>query len=194
MMLGRAVSFVWNSSKSLTIVNFLLTLLQGLLPLVPLYLMKLLIDSIEDVISGGDTGSFGHIGLLIGIMGGVALLMAAVKALAVIVEETQSRVVTDYMQDILHKKSIGVDLAYYEDSRFYDTLHRAQREAPFRPTSIVNGLIKTIQSSVSLLGNGRSAHVFSLDSCRYPSCSRSARGVREAEVLENIMEVAKEKN
>lgn len=151
IMLGRAVSFVWKSSQGLTIANLLLTLLQGLLPLIPLYLMKLLIDSIEEVISGADATSFGHIGLLIGIMGGVALLMAAVKAVAGIVEQTQSRVVTDYMQDVLHEKSIGVDLAYYEDSRFYDTLHRAQSEAPFRPTSIVNGLIKTFQSCVSLL-------------------------------------------
>ncbi len=150
IMLGRAVSLVWKSSRGLTIANLLLTLIQGLLPLIPLYLMKLLIDSIENVILGGDT-SFGHIGLLIGIMGGVALLMALVNAISGIVEQTQARIVTDYMQDILHEKSIGVDLAYYEDSRFYDTLHRAQSEAPYRPTSIVNGLIRTVQSSVSML-------------------------------------------
>ena len=151
LMLGRAVALVWKSSRGLTIANLLLTLIQGLLPLIPLYLMKLLIDSVGEVISGGATSSFGHIGLLIGIMGAVALLIAIAKTLAGFVEQAQTRVVTDYMQDILHEKSIGVDLAYYEDSRFYDTLHRAQREAPFRPTSIVNGLIRTAQGCVSLL-------------------------------------------
>ena len=150
LMLGRAVSLVWKSSRGLTIASLLLTIVQGLLPLVPLYLMKLLIDSIEGAISGADP-SFGHIGLLIGIMGGVALLMAAIKSLAGIIELSQAKTVTDYMQDILHGKSIGVDLAYYEDSRFYDTLHRAQREAPHRPTGIVNGLIRTVQNSISLL-------------------------------------------
>jgi ATP-binding cassette subfamily B protein len=84
-------------------------------------------------------------------MGGTALVSALVKSVSGIVELTQSRVVTDYMQDILHRKSIEVDLAYYEDSKFYDTMHRAQSEAPYRPTSIVNGLIRTIQSSISLL-------------------------------------------
>ena len=150
-MLGRAVSFVWKSSRGLTIANLLLTLIQGLLPLIPLYLMKLLIDSVEEAITGADTSSFGYIGLLIGIMGAVALLSALVKSIAGIVEQTQARVVTDYMQDILHRKSIDVDLGYYEDSKFYDTMHRAQGEAPYRPTSIVNGLIRTIQSSISLL-------------------------------------------
>ena len=151
LMLGRAVSFVWKSSRGLTITNLILTLVQGLLPLIPLYLMKLLIDSVDEAISGGDTSSFGHIGLLIGMMGSVALLSALVKSIAGIVEQTQARVVTDYMQDILHKKSIEVDLGYYEDSKFYDTMHRAQGEAPYRPTSIVNGLIRTVQSSISLL-------------------------------------------
>ncbi|MCK5115152.1 MAG: ABC transporter ATP-binding protein [Candidatus Aegiribacteria sp.] len=151
LMLGRAVSFVWKSSRGLTIANLILTIIQGLLPLIPLYLMKLLIDSIESVINDSNTTSFGHIGLLIGIMGGVALLSSFVKSIAGIVEQTQARVVTDYMQDILHKKSIEVDLAYYEDSKFYDTMHRAQGEAPYRPTSIVNGFIRTIQSSISML-------------------------------------------
>ncbi len=151
LMLGRAASFVWKSSRGLTIANLFLTIIQGLLPLIPLYLMKLLIDSVEEVISGGDTSSFGHIGLLIGIMGGVALLSALVKSIAGIVEQTQARVVTDYMQDILHRKSIEVDLGYYEDSKFYDTMHRAQGEAPYRPTSIVNGFIRTVQNSISLL-------------------------------------------
>ena len=149
-MLGRAVSLVWKSSRGLTIANLLLTILQGLLPLIPLYLMKLLIDSIEEVIEGADI-SFNHIGLLIGIMGAAALLTAIVKSIAGIVEQTQARVVTDYMQDILHGKSVDVDLSYYEDSSFYDTLHRAQTEAPFRPTKIVTDLIGTARSTVSLL-------------------------------------------
>jgi ATP-binding cassette, subfamily B, bacterial len=151
MMLGRAVSFVWKSSRGLTVANLILTLIQGLLPLIPLFLMKLLIDSVEGVISGRGSSSYGHIALIIGIMGGVALLSALVNSIAGIVEQTQARVVTDYMQDILHRKSIEVDLAYYEDSKFYDTMHRAQGEAPYRPTSIVNGFIRTIQSSISML-------------------------------------------
>ncbi len=150
-MIGRAVSLVWQSSRGLTIANLFLTVIQGLLPLIPLYLMKLLIDSIESAINGSDAASFHCIAVLITIMGGVALLSALVKSVAGIVEQTQARVVTDYMQDVLHKKSIEVDLTYYEDSKFYDTMHRAQGEAPYRPTSIVNGLIRTVQSGISLL-------------------------------------------
>ena len=47
---------------------------------------------------------------------------------------------------------MALDLEYYENSSFYDTLHRAQLEAPHRPTQIVNGLVPVVQSSVTLLG------------------------------------------
>ncbi|MBE3039895.1 MAG: ABC transporter ATP-binding protein, partial [Chloroflexi bacterium] len=49
-------------------------------------------------------------------------------------------------------QSIAVDLEYYEDPAYYDTLHRAQQEAPYRPTRIVNGLIQVAQNGISLLG------------------------------------------
>jgi len=52
---------------------------------------------------------------------------------------------------VMHKKSIDLDLAYYENPDYYDTLHRAQREGPYRPTTIVNGLNQLGQNTVSLI-------------------------------------------
>lgn len=152
LMIGRAVSLVWRSSRGLTVAGLSMTVFQGLLPLVPLYLMKLLIDSIEDVISGG--GSFARTGLIIGAMGAAALLTAAVKAGAGLVEQAQSRMLTDYMQDMLHGKSTTLDLSYYEESSFYDSLHRAQQEAPYRPARILSDLVLAVRNTVSLLAVG----------------------------------------
>jgi ATP-binding cassette subfamily B protein len=55
------------------------------------------------------------------------------------------------MNDVLLAKSIEVDLEYYESARYYDAFHRAQREAPSRPISIVNGLAQIGQDGISLL-------------------------------------------
>jgi ATP-binding cassette subfamily B protein len=55
------------------------------------------------------------------------------------------------MYDILHAKSTQVDLAYYENPKYYDTLHRAQEEAPERPQSIVQDLLQLGQNSISLI-------------------------------------------
>jgi ATP-binding cassette subfamily B protein len=60
--------------------------------------------------------------------------------------------VTDAVAEILHAQSVAVDLAYYEDPSYYDTLHRAQGEAPHRPASIVNGLTQIAQNGLALAG------------------------------------------
>ena len=53
--------------------------------------------------------------------------------------------------DIIHTKSVAADLEYYENSRYYDVLHRAQQEAPYRPSRIVGDLVLLGQSVVTLV-------------------------------------------
>jgi ATP-binding cassette subfamily B protein len=150
-LLRRAVSIVWKSSPALASSNLVILLVQGLLPVASLYLLKLTVDSLEGTITGTNYASFGYIALLIGLMGASALLTTLARSLSGLVGKAQARIVTDRMQDILHEKSVTVDFAYYEDSRYFDTLHRAQSEAPFRPTSIVNGLIQSLQNLITLV-------------------------------------------
>ena len=129
-----------------------LLVVQGALPLASLYLMKLVVDAVTTALEAPDKGAaFGQVALLIGLTGGVALIGALTRSIAGLVSEAQGQVVTDHMSDLLHAKSIKVDLEYYESSQYYDKLHRAQREAPFRPIRIVNGLVQVAQSGISLL-------------------------------------------
>ena len=60
--------------------------------------------------------------------------------------------VTDHVSDLIHAKSIAVDLDFYENPAFHDTLHRAQSEAPYRPARIVNGLVQTVQNGITVVG------------------------------------------
>jgi ATP-binding cassette subfamily B protein len=85
-------------------------------------------------------------------MGASVLAASILSAAAKIVSQAQAQIVTDHVQEILHEKSVAVDLEYYENSHFYDTLHRAQLEAPHRPASILNGLIQVAQNAVTLAG------------------------------------------
>ena len=64
----------------------------------------------------------------------------------------QTHLVADYMQRLVQAKSIDLDLVYYEHSQSYDKLHRAQREAPSRPISIISGLTELVLNSLTLLG------------------------------------------
>jgi ATP-binding cassette subfamily B protein len=152
LQLGRAVRFVWQSAKGWTIANGVLLVVQGVLPLLPLYLMKLMVDAVAAGAAAPDKGAvLRHVLLLVGFMGAVTLFASLIRSIAGLVSEWQACIVGDHMNDVLLAKSIEVDLEYYESARYYDTLHRAQHEAPFRPISIVNGLAQIGQNGISLL-------------------------------------------
>jgi ATP-binding cassette subfamily B protein len=152
LRLGRALHFVWQSTKGWTIANGIFVVVQGVWPLLPLYLMKLTVDAVTAAQAAPDKGAaFKHVLLLGGLMGAVTLFASLIRLIAGVVSEWQAFIVTDHMNDVLLAKSIEVDLEFYESARYYDTLHRAQREAPSRPLSIVNGLVYIGQNGISLL-------------------------------------------
>lgn len=150
--LDRAVGFVWRAGPGWVIGSAGIMALQGILPLATLYLMKLIIDSVTAAAGAPDPiAAFRRVLFFIVLAGGMALFQAALSAISGLIREGLSLKVSDRMYDVLHAKSISVDLDYYENPQYFDTLHRAQREGPFRPTQIVNTLMGLGQSSIALL-------------------------------------------
>lgn len=125
---------------------------QGLLPLLSLWLMKLVVDAATAAIAAPDKeGALRRVVLYIALAGGAALLGSLCRIVAGLIGQVQSQAVTDHVSDILHAKSAEVDLAYYESPDYYDVQHRAQQQAPYRPPRIVNGLLQAGQSVISLM-------------------------------------------
>jgi len=146
----RAVALVWQSAPRLTLLNAGLTILLSFLPLVGLLLLKALLD-IAGALAGDSSSSVGfYLVATVSLMGLVALVTAVARSFSTTIAELQSLEVADRMKTILHAKSIEMDLEYYENSEYQDTLRRAQQEAPFRPVRIVNALLQVAQSGLSL--------------------------------------------
>src|SRR4030067_3298712 len=150
LLLRRAVRLVWQSAPGWTLTALALVIVPVLLPLASLYLLKLIVDAVTTALKSSQP-NFNHTLWLIVAMGAVTLAGAIASSLAALVNEVQAQSVTDYMASVIHAKSVQADLAYYENSQYYDTLPRAQQEAPYRPTHIVNGLMQVGQSSVALI-------------------------------------------
>jgi ATP-binding cassette, subfamily B, bacterial len=152
LQLLRALRLVWQSSRGWTLVSTGLLLVESMLPLASLYLMKLVVDTVASGVAGpGSRVTFASVALLIALAGATTLMGDICRSIGRLASETQALAVTDHMHDLLHAKSIEVDLEYYENSHYHDTLYRAQQEAPFRPTRIVHGLLQVGRSSISLL-------------------------------------------
>jgi len=150
--LVRGIRLVWQSTPGWTSTQFGLLVLSGLVPLLALWLMKLIVDAVADgVTGGGGPQVLSRIMLLIGIAAAIALIGAAIRTLTVLVAEIQSLHLGDKVHDVLHAKSVAVDLEYYESPSYHDTLHRAQEEAPYRPGRIVDEIARVGQNGLSLL-------------------------------------------
>ena len=151
--LPRALSLVWDMAPGWTVVNIILVIVLGLLPLAGLYLTKLIVDTVTAGLGAPEIAViFNQVVILILLAAGVALILAVARSVSELASEAQSMIVTDGVSDILHAQSLAVDLEYYEETSYYDTLHRAQQEAPYRPARIVNGLVQMGQGGISLIG------------------------------------------
>ncbi len=143
----RALNLVWRCSRNLTVASVIIVLIQSLLPLAGLYLMKRVVDEV----TAQQQISFRRVAFLIGLSAAIALLEILCTSIANIIRASQSRAITDHMYDVLHAKSVEVDLEYYENSSYYDKLHRFQQESSIRPNRILSNLLQVAQSGLSLL-------------------------------------------
>jgi ATP-binding cassette subfamily B protein len=149
----RAVRFVWQAAPGWTVVSTALMIVQGIVPLATLYIVKLIIDRLTGLSgNSGAAGNFEDVLVLICVALGVAVAGNLCNAMLGYASLIQAHLVADHMQHMVQSKSIEMDLAYYENSQYFDKLHRAQREAPSRPVRIIQGLTEVGRNSLTLLG------------------------------------------
>ena len=90
--------------------------------------------------------------MLLGVALAINLFGNLLSAILAHISTVQANLVSDHMLRIVQSKSVELDLAYYENSQFFDKLHRAQREAPARPVRIVEGLSQVARNGLTLIG------------------------------------------
>ncbi|MGJ5675497.1 MAG: ABC transporter ATP-binding protein [Nostochopsis sp.] len=147
-----ALQLVWQSGRVWMIARIVLLVIQSTLPLISLYITKLLIDTVSTSLITADKAIVFRQGVLLVVIAGAATLgITLCNSLAEVVNTAQTQRLTDYMQSILHAKSIEADLEYYENAQYYDALQRAQQEAPYRPNQIINHLSQVGQNGISLV-------------------------------------------
>lgn len=124
--------------------------LQSVLPLVNLYILKGIIDSVT---AGIGIGGYGlQVMWLLVTMCVVFLLNRIVSALNGINNDVLSQRLIDYVSDQLQRQSARLDLQYYDTPAYHDTFHRAQQEASFRPLQILNNIMAFFGAVISIAG------------------------------------------
>ena len=147
----QSLQLVWNSSPGWATANIFISVIRSFLPLVLIWLLKILIDNITSAsASGSGIISTDVIRMIIAVVA-VYFLDEASSDLSNFIRQKQSLELEIYMYGLLHAKSVKLDLINFERPEYFDCLTRATREAPWRPNSILNNLIAFLRGLLSLL-------------------------------------------
>ncbi len=146
----RAVKIIWNSSPRWSIINLLMVVMRGTLPLLMLWIVKLLIDKVSIAASNGETNNLGTLILPLILTAAFFVVNALIASLHSVVREKQSYLVNDYIAAIIHQKTTHIRYGYFEDSDYQDVFYRALSESTFRPARIFYSLAGIIQNIITL--------------------------------------------
>nr|WP_267871369.1 ABC transporter ATP-binding protein [Nostoc sp. CHAB 5715] len=155
---GRAVSLVWTTSRSLTILLASLTIVAGLLPAAISYISKLIVDAVVFA-SEVNSQSNGFVNIYpslsyVGLEAIAVILLAGSQRGIIICQSLLRALLGQRVNVLILEKALTLDLRQFEDSEFYDKLSNARREASVRPLSLVNRTFGLVQNALSLFTYG----------------------------------------
>jgi ATP-binding cassette subfamily B protein len=145
------LKLVWQAHSLYTLALVILTVAQGLLPMVNIWIGKLIIDGVVQIIrSQGASKDVSKVFYLVSVELGLAVIGLLLHHGREAVEEIFGQLLSNRIQILVLRKATTLDLSFYEDSVFYDKLRRAQQEAGHRSLILLSQLIRLVQSFISL--------------------------------------------
>jgi len=147
----KVFSLIWKCDKGAFVKKLIYTALVSLLPLASLYIIKTIVDDVAVLIASGagDAAVQKSLCLSVALFCGITLLCRLISTQIGINNEVLSQKLTDFINMRVQEQSVRLDMAYYDNPDYYDTLHRAQQEAAMRP-------IRMVESSMALFGSALS--------------------------------------
>jgi ATP-binding cassette, subfamily B, bacterial len=150
--LPRTLAIVLDASGWLTAIWAVLLAIQGLLPVATVYLTRAIVNGLVLAIrSGGEWSTTRPVLVLAAWIGVVLFANLLAHTATAWVRTAQSEMVKDHIAGLIQKKSLEVDLEFYDSPDSYDHLHRARMEATHRPIELVEGLGSLLQGSLTAI-------------------------------------------
>ena len=149
----EAFRLVWSASRAAALVGVGLTLAAAALPAAQAWAGKLIIDSIVQAINQSVQAAEGLRHVLPYLILELSLILAGslisqARALSDRVIQFQ---LTNHINSLIIRKAISLDLQFFENPVFYDTLQNARRQADTSALTIVNALLQILQQVITLV-------------------------------------------
>jgi ATP-binding cassette subfamily B protein len=153
------IAMVWRTSPHLTVLSLMLRLVRALLPVVTLYIGKLIIDDVVQLVQMPSRPATFDEWLKSGLLNWLGVLLLAELALAILsdvlgrivelVDSLLSERVTNASSVSLMEHAATLDLEDFEDAEFQDQLERARRQTSGRLT-LMSQLLGQAQDIVTV--------------------------------------------
>ena len=154
------IRLVWQTSPALTLSNLCLRLLRALLPVVMLYIGKLIIDEVVGLVQAGaapselaewwDGGRLSHLGTLLLLEFGLAVVSDVLGRIVSLIDSLLSERFNNATSVRLMEHAATLDLEDFEDSELQDKLDRARRQTMGRMT-LLGQLLGQAQDVVTVI-------------------------------------------
>lgn len=151
--ISKVIILVWNTNPVYTLLVAVLTAVAGLIPVVHLWISKLLLDTVATILQGGvkdPDGGLARLLALVGIQAGMFFLTTLLSTVQNTARELLGEQVRIRIGVQVLEKTSRLELAFFEDEKFYNRLQNAYEEVGQRPLEIVSQFFFMAQSLVTL--------------------------------------------
>ncbi|MEG3051024.1 MAG: hypothetical protein RR792_12710, partial [Thermomonas sp.] len=150
----RILALLWVSSRGWTILGMIAMVAEIVFGLSALYLVKQLVDQVSSMPANGGWNDAQANALLrvVALTAAFALASLAARSLSGFAREAQGMHLADHVNGMIQSHSIRLDLAFFESSRYFDTLQRARASGSQRPAQITSNLLMLGKNCLLLAG------------------------------------------
>ena len=149
----RAFRLVWDCSRPATLAMAGLTMLAAALPAAQAWVAKLIVDRVVSSIGQGlpPVQGLAYVAPYLGMEFGLIFTGAVIGQLRSLAEHLLHSQLTNHVNTLIIRKSLALDLRFFEDAAFYDKQQNARREADVRALRVVNDGFFLVQDTITLL-------------------------------------------
>jgi len=150
--LVRTFKLVWEAQPFYTVMLALFSLVQGIIPAIQLWVSKLLIDSIVNLLSSSVDGQWvKSVSIFIIYQACLTLLSSSINTIQTTTFTLLGDLLSNQINLRILQKTNKLDLSFFENAKFYDKLQNAFQQASNRPLGIVTQLFSFFQTLITLL-------------------------------------------
>ncbi|MTJ46492.1 ABC transporter ATP-binding protein [Dolichospermum sp. UHCC 0259] len=151
-VLLRSLPLLWTAAPQEMVFLMAVTLLQGFLPGVSVWITKLVVDTVATALTTGKALDDSILWFLVAAWVGALLLETLLYPWIFALQGNLNDKLAAHISLLLMRKADSfADLSRFEDAEFYDELQILQQQVSYKPLNLVENLVELSRSLITLI-------------------------------------------